>query len=106
MTPAVLVLLLVAVAVPAYFGWRKAGAVGALLVAPASFAAFLVVSIGLTRLIAGPSEPADCGNSDCDGCCTQNSHHGFLVDMEYWTTERRIGGPDNADGTIQFKILN
>jgi hypothetical protein len=47
-----------------------------------------------------------CGNNDCDGCCTQNSKHGFLVDMEYWTTVRRIGGPDNADGTIQFKILN
>jgi hypothetical protein len=47
-----------------------------------------------------------CGNSDCNGCCTQNSKGGFLVDMEYWTTERRIGGPDNADGTIQFKILN
>ena len=46
-----------------------------------------------------------CGNNDCDGCCTQNSKHGFLVDMEYWTTLRRIGGPDNADGTIQFKIL-
>jgi hypothetical protein len=45
-----------------------------------------------------------CGNSDCDGCCTQNSKHGFLVDIEYWTTVRRIGGPDNADGTIQFKI--
>jgi hypothetical protein len=45
-----------------------------------------------------------CGNSDCNGCCTQNSKHGFLVDMEYWTTERRIGGPDNADGTIQFQI--
>jgi hypothetical protein len=47
-----------------------------------------------------------CGNDDCDGCCTHNSKRGFLVDMEYWTTERRIGGPDNADGTIQFRFLN
>jgi len=30
---------------------------------------------------------------------------GFLIDMEYWTTVRRIGGPDNADGTIQFQIV-
>jgi hypothetical protein len=47
-----------------------------------------------------------CGNSDCGGCCSQNSQGGFLVDMEYWTTQRRIGGPDNAQGTIQFQILN
>jgi hypothetical protein len=47
-----------------------------------------------------------CGNDDCDGCCRQNSKRGFLVDMEYWTTVHRIGGPDHADGTIQFKILN
>jgi hypothetical protein len=46
-----------------------------------------------------------CGNNDCSGCCTQNSQGGFLVDMEYWTTLRQIGGPDNADGTIQFQIL-
>src|SRR4051812_15503516 len=45
-----------------------------------------------------------CGNNDCDGCCTQNSKHGFLVDMEYWTAERRLGSADNAEGTIQFKI--
>jgi hypothetical protein len=47
-----------------------------------------------------------CGNNDCNGCCTKNSKKGFLVDMEYWTTIREIGGPDNADGTIQFQILN
>jgi hypothetical protein len=47
-----------------------------------------------------------CGNSDCNGCCSQNSQGGFLVDMEFWTTEREIGGPDNADGTIDFVILN
>jgi hypothetical protein len=47
-----------------------------------------------------------CGNSDCDGCCEQNSQpSGYLVDMEYWTTVRRIGGPDNADGSIKFKIV-
>jgi hypothetical protein len=45
-----------------------------------------------------------CGNDDCDGCCTQNSQGGFLVDMEFWTTVREIGGPDNADGTIDFVI--
>jgi hypothetical protein len=47
-----------------------------------------------------------CGNDDCDGCCSENSQGGFLVDMEFWTTKRRIGGPDNADGTIDFEILN
>jgi len=45
-----------------------------------------------------------CGNDDCNGCCTQNSKHGFLVDMEYWTAEKQIGGADNADGTIEFAI--
>jgi hypothetical protein len=47
-----------------------------------------------------------CGNGDCNGCCSRNSRHGFLVDMEYWTTLRQIGGPDNADGTIEFQISN
>jgi hypothetical protein len=51
------------------------------------------------------SYPAcSCGNSDCDGCCTRSSHGGFLVDMEYWTTQRRLGGPDDAAGTVQFRI--
>ena len=47
-----------------------------------------------------------CGNNDCDGCCRENSRGGFLVDMEFWTATRRIGGPDNADGTIKFVIKN
>jgi hypothetical protein len=47
-----------------------------------------------------------CGNNDCSGCCTKNSHGGFLVDIEYWTASRQLGGPDNADGTIDFQIVN
>jgi hypothetical protein len=46
-----------------------------------------------------------CGNSDCDNCCSKNSKGGFLVDIEYWTAERNLGGADYASGTIEFQIL-
>lgn len=46
-----------------------------------------------------------CGNKDCSNCCTKNSKGGFLVDMEYWTAERNLGGSDKASGTIEFQIL-
>jgi hypothetical protein len=47
-----------------------------------------------------------CGNSDCNDCCIKNSKGGFLVDMEYWTAERNIGGANKAEGTIEFQILD
>ena len=47
-----------------------------------------------------------CGNKDCNNCCTKNSKGGYLVDMEYWTAKRHLGGADKADGTIEFKILD
>jgi len=46
-----------------------------------------------------------CGNQDCDNCCTENSQGGFLVDMEYWTTVRNLGDADEANGTIEFHII-
>lgn len=46
-----------------------------------------------------------CGNSDCDNCCSKNSKGGFLVDMEYWTAERNLGGAEHASGSIEFQIL-
>jgi hypothetical protein len=45
-----------------------------------------------------------CGNQDCNNCCSRNSKHGFLVDMEFWTAERELGGYDNSIGTIEFAI--
>ncbi|HEX8113091.1 MAG TPA: hypothetical protein VF516_35415 [Kofleriaceae bacterium] len=47
-----------------------------------------------------------CGNSDCDDCCIKNSKGGFLVDMEFWTAQRNIGGANKAEGTIEFQILD
>ncbi len=47
-----------------------------------------------------------CGNSDCDDCCIKNSKGGFLVDMEYWTAQRNIGGANKAEGTIEFQIID
>jgi hypothetical protein len=47
-----------------------------------------------------------CGNQDCNDCCIKNSKGGFLVDMEYWTAQRNIGGANKADGTIEFQILD
>jgi len=55
----------------------------------------------ITALIADT-----CGNHDCDNCCRKNSKGGYLVDLEYWTARRLLGDPDQADGTIQFKILD
>jgi len=46
-----------------------------------------------------------CGNQDCNNCCAKNSTGGYLVDMEYWTAQRFLGGADKAAGTIEFKIL-
>jgi hypothetical protein len=47
-----------------------------------------------------------CGNADCDDCCIQNSKGGFLVDAEFWTAERSLGGADQAEGTIEFQIVD
>lgn len=47
-----------------------------------------------------------CGNADCDDCCIKNSKGGFLVDMEYWTAQRNLGGANKAEGTIEFQIIN
>ena len=47
-----------------------------------------------------------CGNQDCNNCCSKNSKGGYLVDMEYWTAKRNLGGADKAEGTIEFKILD
>jgi hypothetical protein len=46
-----------------------------------------------------------CGNQDCNDCCSENSQGGYLVDVEFWTAERNLGGAQNADGTIEFQIL-
>ncbi|HEX7837634.1 MAG TPA: hypothetical protein VF469_09240 [Kofleriaceae bacterium] len=47
-----------------------------------------------------------CGNKDCDNCCTKNSKGGFLVDMEYWTAQKHLGGANKAEGTIEFQIVD
>jgi hypothetical protein len=44
-----------------------------------------------------------CADSDCDGCCTQNSKkHGFLIDIESYTMDRFGHG----DGTVEWKCLD
>ena len=44
-----------------------------------------------------------CADSDCDGCCTQNSREtGFLIDIESYTAERFGSG----DGVVQWACLD
>ncbi len=46
----------------------------------------------------------ECSDSDCDGCCTENSKKtGFLIDIEKYTMQRfgNIG-----DGTIEWSCLD
>lgn len=47
-----------------------------------------------------------CADTDCDGCCTRNSHPttGYLVDMEYYTVVNVFGTTSCADGNIDFSI--
>ncbi len=45
----------------------------------------------------------ECADSDCDGCCTQNSKQtGFLIDIEKFTKQRF--GVD--DGVVQWACLD
>lgn len=47
-----------------------------------------------------------CADSDCGGCCTANaSPSGALVDMEYWSVLANFGDLAEADGQIEFEIL-
>ena len=43
-----------------------------------------------------------CADSDCDGCCTKNSHGGFLIDMEAYTAINNLGSDGAADGKIEW----
>jgi hypothetical protein len=44
-----------------------------------------------------------CSDSDCDGCCTENSSEtGFLIDIESYTMDRFGSG----DGIVQWKCLD
>lgn len=47
-----------------------------------------------------------CGDSDCGGCCSANSHSdsGYLVDIEYETLKNAFG-VDAIWGDIHFEIL-
>ena len=44
-----------------------------------------------------------CSDSDCDGCCTENSKNtGFLIDMEKYTQQRFGCG----DGVVHWECLD
>jgi hypothetical protein len=43
-----------------------------------------------------------CSDNDCDGCCTQNSPSGFLIDIESYTMDRFGSG----DGIVEWKCLD
>jgi hypothetical protein len=46
----------------------------------------------------------ECSDSDCEGCCTDNSKEtGFLIDIEKYTMER-FGG--YGDGLVEFACLD
>ena len=46
-----------------------------------------------------------CGDSDCNGCCTQNAQpSGNLIDMEYWTVMRNFGGTSIVGGQICWQL--
>ena len=48
-----------------------------------------------------------CADSDCDGCCTQNTGElGFLIDIESYTCERLSGTKDGCDGVIEWTCLD
>lgn len=48
-----------------------------------------------------------CGDSDCNGCCTENANTGggYLVDMEEETVLKHFGSLDEVDGLVCWKIL-
>lgn len=44
-----------------------------------------------------------CADSDCDGCCTENSSEtGFLIDLESYTAERFGSG----DGIVEWTCID
>ena len=44
-----------------------------------------------------------CSDTDCDGCCTENSAEtGFLIDIESYTMERFGSG----DGIVEWKCMD
>lgn len=44
-----------------------------------------------------------CADSDCEGCCTENSKKtGFLIDLESYTVDRL----DVEDGIVQWRCLD
>jgi len=50
-----------------------------------------------------------CGDHDCGGCCSKNSHSktGYLVDLEYNTARRYFGSDsDSWDGEVTFQIMD
>jgi hypothetical protein len=48
-----------------------------------------------------------CGNGDCDNCCSKNSRpSGYLIDMEYYTVLNNFGTLDAVGGTLEFHIYN
>jgi len=52
-----------------------------------------------------------CADSDCDGCCTQNTGTtGWLVDVEYWTAVANFGASGDecpaCDGPVTFVPVN
>lgn len=48
-----------------------------------------------------------CGDSDCNGCCTENADTGggYLVDMEENTVVRHFGSLNEASGLVCWQIL-
>lgn len=48
-----------------------------------------------------------CGDSDCNGCCTENANTGggYLVDMEENTIIRHFGSLEEANGLVCWQIL-
>jgi hypothetical protein len=46
-----------------------------------------------------------CGDSDCNGCCSNNADPtGYLVDMEYWTVVNNFGDISAAQGQICWQL--
>jgi hypothetical protein len=47
-----------------------------------------------------------CGDSDCEGCCSENAQpSGYVVDMEYWTVMRNFGDISTAQGQICWQLV-
>jgi hypothetical protein len=48
-----------------------------------------------------------CGDSDCNGCCTENaSPSGYLVDMEYHTVVNNFGDIGAASGQVCWQLVD